>query len=397
MRKMMVVMLIALGILALSLNITSALPPEPESPAQPASPWSRSDIPLIGAKPVIEVVFVLDTTGSMSGLIEGAKLKIWSIANEIIKAKPTPEIKIGLVGYRDKSDEYVTRVFDLSDNIDDVYKNLLSFKADGGGDTPEHVNKALEDAVRNIKWSQDKKALKIIYLVGDAPPHMEYDDAPVYQKTVESAVKNDIIINSVRCGSIPETEKFWQDIARLGEGKYTSINQEGGMVAVETPMDKELAELGMKLNDTAVGFGVRGRDEKRKLSDADELAEKAAPTASAARSEFIGKKGDIGTWDLVDAVRNKQVKLEDVKEADLPDEMKKMSLPERTEYLAKKEKEREELRAKIAELSKKRAEYIAEEFKKRGADNKNAFDVIMLQNLKEQAAKKGFRFEEEKK
>ena len=59
-------------------------------------------------KPKIDVCFVLDTTGSMSGLIEGAKQKIWSIANEITSARPTPDIRIGLIGYRDRGDEYVT-------------------------------------------------------------------------------------------------------------------------------------------------------------------------------------------------------------------------------------------------------------------------------------------------
>src|ERR1043165_5105833 len=95
------------------------------------------------AKHRIEVCFVLDTTGSMTGLIEGAKQKIWSIANEITSARPTPDIRIGLIGYRDRGDEYVTKVFDLTNDIDAVYGNSQSFRADGGGDTPESVNEAL--------------------------------------------------------------------------------------------------------------------------------------------------------------------------------------------------------------------------------------------------------------
>ena len=55
---------------------------------------AKTEIP--DKKPRIEVCFVLDTTGSMGGLIEGAKQKIWSIANEMISAKPTPELKLGL-------------------------------------------------------------------------------------------------------------------------------------------------------------------------------------------------------------------------------------------------------------------------------------------------------------
>ncbi|MGA2640709.1 MAG: VWA domain-containing protein, partial [Spirochaetia bacterium] len=66
------------------------------------------------ARPRVEVAFVLDSTGSMGGLIEGAKQKIWSIANGIIAQKPTPEVRIGLVTYRDRGDEYVTKKFDLT-------------------------------------------------------------------------------------------------------------------------------------------------------------------------------------------------------------------------------------------------------------------------------------------
>src|SRR6266545_6474650 len=68
-------------------------------------------------RPRMEVLFVLDTTGSMSGLIEGAKQKIWSIANEMIRAKPTPELRLGLVAYRDRGDEYMVKPFHLKRGI----------------------------------------------------------------------------------------------------------------------------------------------------------------------------------------------------------------------------------------------------------------------------------------
>ena len=86
------------------------------------------------ARPRMEVVFVLDTTGSMSGMIAGAKQKIWAIANKLKSARPTPEIRFGLVGYRDRRDAYVTRVFGLTGNLDEVYTNLYAFEAQGGGD-----------------------------------------------------------------------------------------------------------------------------------------------------------------------------------------------------------------------------------------------------------------------
>lgn len=98
----------------------------------PNSPWvstarakSKSVIQKVVDKPQIEVCFVLDTTGSMGGLIEGAKRKIWSITNDLISTKPTPSIKIGMIAYRDRTDAYTTKNFNLTDDIDEIYGHLM--------------------------------------------------------------------------------------------------------------------------------------------------------------------------------------------------------------------------------------------------------------------------------
>ena len=88
-------------------------------------------------QPKIEVVFVLDTTGSMSGLINAAKEKIWSIAGTMAQASTAPQIKMGLVAYRDRGDAYITKSIDLSDDLDSMYSKLMDFRANGGGDGPE--------------------------------------------------------------------------------------------------------------------------------------------------------------------------------------------------------------------------------------------------------------------
>ena len=102
--------------------------------------------------PKIDVVFVLDTTGSMSGLIQTAKEKIWSIATTMASAQPTPEIRIGLVAYRDRGDQYVTKMVDLSSDLDSVYAALMDFEAGGGGATPESVTQALHADLLTIPW-----------------------------------------------------------------------------------------------------------------------------------------------------------------------------------------------------------------------------------------------------
>src|SRR3954469_11003627 len=121
--------------------------------------------------PRIEVAFVLDTTGSMGGLIEGAKRRIWSIARRIGEGRPRPDLRIALVAYRDLGDVYVTRTYDFTRDMDEVSGHLAEFRAEGGGDGPEHVSAAMHDAVHRLTWSTGK-SLRMIVLVGDAPPHL---------------------------------------------------------------------------------------------------------------------------------------------------------------------------------------------------------------------------------
>src|SRR2546423_1169805 len=95
----------------------------------PAAAADKKEVTKPVKKPQVEVVFCLDTTGSMKGLIQAAKDKIWSISNQIASGKPTPELKVGLVAYRDKGDAYITKVHDLTDDLDAVYANLKTFEA----------------------------------------------------------------------------------------------------------------------------------------------------------------------------------------------------------------------------------------------------------------------------
>ena len=201
--------------------------------------------------PGIDAVFVLDTTGSMGGLLEGAKRKIWAIANEMARGKPTPRIRIGLVAYRDHGDAYVTQITDLTDDLDKVYERLSALKADGGGDTPEDIKSGLFDAVRKVSWGTDKKTARLVFLVGDAPAHLEYKDTPVLEDILKQAVAKDIRVNAIRCGGDREAGLQFQRIAMLGEGKFFSIGEDGNVNAVATPYDKEMAELDRRIGGPA--------------------------------------------------------------------------------------------------------------------------------------------------
>jgi len=359
--------------------------------AAPSAAAVQADKPAAAAgAPRIEVCFVLDTTGSMGGLIEGAKLKIWSIANQMVSAKPTPRLKIALIGYRDRGDEYVTRFYDLSEDIDAVYANLQKFEAGGGGDTPESVNQALHEAVAKVAWSPDRGVLKIIFLVGDCPPHMDYPDDVKFPKTCEAAVKKDLIINTVQCGNHGETTPVWQDIAGRAEGKFVAIGQSGDMQVVSTPMDAELAKLNAEVGRTLVPYGSERK--RGEVMAKQVAAEAAAAPAAADRLAYNASTGKAvqGGGDLVDDLKDNRVKLEEVKADELPAEMKNLTKEQQAAYLKAKAEERQKVQARIAELVKKRQEYINEEMRK--AAGKGGFDEQVRTIVTEQAKSKGIKY-----
>jgi uncharacterized protein YegL len=342
----------------------------------------------------IEVAFVLDTTGSMSGLIEGAKRKIWSIANQLVSAQQETEVRFALVGYRDRGDVYVTSVYDLTSDIDAVYARLMQFQADGGGDGPESVNQALHEAVTRLDWSAAKDVYRVVFLVGDAPPHLDYQDDVRYDRTVRLARQRDITINAIQCGAWDETAQIWREIASLGMGTYAAIAQDGGMVALTTPMDEELATLNRELAGTVLAYGRA--EERREAAEKMGNALRAPASAAADRLSYMAKAGEgvavTGTKDLVDdAAAGKQVA--SVAPEALPEPLRAMPAAERQRYVEQQLAKRKQVQERIAEVAAERDAYLAkEEAKLRASGKADAFDQKVNEAIKAQAARKGIAY-----
>jgi hypothetical protein len=234
---------------------------------------------------------VLDTTGSMAELIDGAKRKIWSIATSIVETNPNAEIRMALVVYRDRGDDYVTRVVDLTTDIQGLYGDLLQVRADGGGDWPESVNEALHAGVNKVHWSTGAGAKKIIFLVGDAPPHMDYANAPKYQDVVAAARGRGIIVNAVQAGDAGDTRQLWQDIAQRGAGRYIPIPQDGGQVAmIATPFDGDIVILQRRIDATVIPYG--SAQQQSGLREKMDVRAAAPASVQAENSGFYSKRAD---------------------------------------------------------------------------------------------------------
>jgi Mg-chelatase subunit ChlD len=347
--------------------------------------------------PKVDVVFVLDTTGSMGGLIQTAKEKIWSIATTMASAQQTPEIRIGLVAYRDRGDSYVTRTVDLSDDLDSVYATLMDFEAGGGGDSPESVNEALYSAVHNMSWSQQDQTYQVIFLVGDAPPHMDYNEVH-YPEIVASALGKGIVINTIQCGDMPSAIAPWTQIASLGNGNFFQVEQAGGAVAYTTPFDEEIAELSAKLDDTRLYYGTEEIKEKMrgKVAATDKLHESASVASRARRGAFNASVGGrtnlLGENELVAAIASGTVDLNKLEEDALPEALKPMAPAEQSAFVAKLADERADLQRQIRELSLGRDGYLAKKVDEAGG-LADSLDQKLYDAVKEQAGEAGLEYE----
>ena len=336
----------------------------------------------------------------MSGLIQTAKEKIWSIASTMAQVDPMPELKIGLVAYRDRGDAYVTRVADLSSDLDILYGKLMDFEAQGGGDTPESVNQALHEAVQGISWSQDDDTYRVIFLVGDAPPHMDYQDDIQYPQTLVLARQRGIVINTIQCGNHGLTTAPWTQIASLGNGRYFDVEQAGGSVALATPFDDGLADLSARLDDTRLYYG----NEEDKVTQTAKLAatrklEAGASLASKARRAVFnaapaGADSFLGKGELVDDVRSGRVDLDTIDEEKLPEPVWAMEREARLQLVQEQSERRAQLKSEIQELARKRDDYLKEKIAEAGGAEES-LDHKLYQAVKDQARTAGIHYEAE--
>jgi Mg-chelatase subunit ChlD len=343
------------------------------------------------AKPTVDVAFVLDTTGSMARLIEGAKRKIWSIATSIVDSNPDAEIRMGLVAYRDIGDVYVTKTFNLTTDIQDLYGKLLELRAQGGGDWPESVNEALDIAVNKLDWDYGRDATRIIFLVGDAPPHMDYAQDTKYPAVMRMAQQKDIIVNTVQAGTARDTARIWRDIAQLGQGEYIPIPQDGGVIVmIETPYDGDIIELQGQINRTVVPYGPRAQ--RLRVEEKSRQIAAAPRSAASDMASYLNKRAQsapvaeavTGGGDLVADVKAGRARLGSLKDAELPDNLRTLAPTAREKFLSDQLERRNTLNERLSGLIQKRDQFLQEARKKTPAKTADSFDRVVEQTLRAQ-------------
>ena len=187
----------------------------------------------------LDVVFLIDSTGSMADEIHRIKATLESIARQVSNLPANPSLRFGMVSYRDRGDEYVTRFYPFDGNVRRFSEAIQNLQADGGDDYPESLNQALHEAVNDMNWRKD--AIRLIFLIADAPPHLDYLQDNDYATEMMRAQEKGIKIFSVASSGLDKQgEYIFRQIAQQTMGKFLFILYATGPGGgLETPHDVE--------------------------------------------------------------------------------------------------------------------------------------------------------------
>lgn len=344
----------------------------------------------------VDLVICLDTSGSMTRLIEAAKQKLWAVVNELATAKPKPVLRVGLYQYGNdglsRENGWVERLCPLTDNLDEVYGKLFALRTNGG---TEYVARVIRAATNELKWNMDKRTLRVIFVAGNEPATQD-ERTYKLQDICKAAATKGIIVNTIFCNDEAKGRRTgWADAAAWADGKYAAINRRVGTVVISTPYDKKLAELSTALNVTYIPYGTRGK--AGKLNQANQDANATSMNAPAAAQRAMAKGSSLYRshgWDLVDGIAEGKVDLAKLKAADLPKNMRKMDIKERKKYVDQMLARRKKAQAAIKDMGAKRDKHVKAEMAKRGPSGKASFDEALRRMVRIQALEKGFEFEE---
>ncbi len=220
----------------------------------------------LSARAHLDLVFLIDTTGSMSGEIREAKERVRQLTEALRTARPGERVRVGVVAYKDKKDAYLTKVSPLSESVEVSYQFLAGLTADGGGDTPEDVLAGIEAALRQLAWDLGPDTERQVFIIADAPPHLDYPDRPTPESLIEQAVSRRIVINAIGCRSLSgDGVEFFRRLAYATEGSYQHIGRvragdEGlarAMLTALAPTASEEPTRYPQLGVTHLGAGER--------------------------------------------------------------------------------------------------------------------------------------------
>ena len=345
----------------------------------------------------IQIALLLDTSNSMDGLINQAKAQLWNIVNELSAARcggKQPLLEVALFEYGNsrlaKGEGYIRQILPFSHDLDKLSEELFKLTTNGG---KEYCGMVIQDALDGLQWSTSEADLKTIYIAGNEP----FTQGPVdFRQSASLAMSKNVLVNPIFCG--PRATGIatgWQEGAVLTGGCYLSIDQNRQMVYHKAPQDDAIAKLNTQLNDTYIVYGgQKGRVGKERQMMQDSNAAALAPAVAAQRTvaKSSGSYSNSG-WDLVDAVKQKKVKISELKKADMPAEMRGKDEAQIKAFVEAQSHKRSEIQKQIQQLNRERSKWLVDQQAKAGTNPEDTLEAAILKTIREQAAAKKFTFE----
>jgi hypothetical protein len=347
----------------------------------------------------VQIALLLDTSNSMDGLIDQAKTQLWKVVNSFNDAKrdgKVPFVEVALYEYGNNGlhigNNWIRQVEPLTRDLDEISRELFAFRTNGGD---EYCGAVIQRALSDLSWDPSPRTYKAVFIAGNEP----FTQGPVdARQACRDALAKGIVVNTIHCGSREEgISGAWHDGAALAEGKFLSINQDKAVVHVDAPQDKQIAALGIELNQTYLGYGVHAREGMAKQTSEDNNAVANAGAGSAQQRAVSKASASYcnTAWDLVDACRDGTVKLADLPAAQLPEAMKAMTPEQREAHVKKMTEQRAGLQQKIMLLNREREAFVAEVLKKQTeAAGEQTLDQAIVATVKGQASAVGYSFGE---
>lgn len=338
----------------------------------------------------VDLVLCLDASGSMDGLIDAAKKKLWDVVSLMAQARPNPRLRVALYRYGMSGfDEqrHIERLVPLTDDLDSVYEKLVAITTDGGD---EYVAGVVDRALSGLQWSEEQNALRVLYVAGNEGAAQ--DPVLDFQSVGATARARSVIVNTIYCGTDGTEEAAgWRRVAQLGGGAYVAIDMQG-TIQVQAPQDEELTRLSGELNGTYLPFGADGARgcKNQQAQDSNAAGAESAASRAQAKASALYRNG---SWDLVDARAEEGFDWAKVAEADLPEALRGKTVPEREAVLAALRAKRKELQGRIQALGLERQKFVEAALATRAAEAGKSIDAGLLAALKEQAKARGFTFE----
>ena len=348
-----------------------------------------SNISSNSSQPKIQIAILLDSSNSMDGLIDQTRTQVWKIVNaltDVTKNGQVPALEVALYHYGNDTlpseEGFLQLLTGLTPELDLVSEKLFKIKTNGG---QEYAGWVINSAMKELSWSNSPEDFRAIFIAGNEA----FDQGPIeFSQSIKLAINQDTLVNTIYCGNSENSERnLWSEGANLANGSHVNIDQNQKTVVIESPYDQQIAEWNAKLNETYIPYGRYGTEGQQRQVTEDANASRNFTTRGYSKTSGYYRNA---SWDLVDALDEDLVQLEDLNNEVLPEEMHNMTIQEKYDYVEEIATERERIQAKIRELYQLRTEYVKQKTAELSSEQTNTLDYVMIQTLREQLAAKGF-------